>query len=74
MNYVSEVWGFSIANSIKRIHMQYCKSILQYCFIPHIFVEFSISTYLENFNVFRFCQAVADPRVSSHRLQIESRR
>lgn len=28
MNYPSEVWSFSTANLVERVHVQYCKSIL----------------------------------------------
>ena len=28
LNYASEVWGFSQANSIERVHLQFCKKLL----------------------------------------------
>ena len=29
LNYASEVWGFSQANSIERVHLQFCKNFLE---------------------------------------------
>ena len=28
LNYGSEVWGFGMANSIERVHLQFCKKLL----------------------------------------------